>query len=70
MQCRDAEIEIACFVDATGVPQNVFANHVYDDTGALIALYYTNAAAAVVDTSVGVVTPGACPVAQPDGGGR
>lgn len=66
MSCRIVEKEVACFTDAAGVPAGVFANSVYDANGAPIAMYYTDAAGAVVDTSVGTVTAGACPVAQPD----
>lgn len=64
--CRIVEKEVACFTDAAGLPASVFANTVYDANGAVIALYYTDAAGAVVDTSVGTVSAGACPVAQPD----
>lgn len=64
--CRTVDKEIACFTDGAGVPASVFANTVYDANGAIIAMYYTDAAGAVVDTSVGTVTAGACPVAQPD----
>lgn len=65
--CSKVEKAVACFTDAAGVPSSVFAHTVYDADGATIALYYTNPADnAVVDTSVGTVTAGACPVAQPD----
>lgn len=64
--CRLVEKEIACFTDAAGVPVSVFANTVYDANGALIALYYSDEAGAVVDTSAGTVSAGQCPVAQPD----
>ena len=65
--CSKVEKVPACFVDAAGVPQSVFAHTVYDKDGAAVALYYTNPADnAVVDTSVGTVSSGACPVPQPD----
>lgn len=64
--CRTVDKEIACFTDALGVPASVFANTVYDANGAVIALYYTDTAGVVVDTSVGTVSAGSCPVAQPD----
>ncbi len=66
MSCRKVEQEVACFTNAAGVPASVFANTVYDANGSFVALYYTDAAGAVVDTSVGTVTAGQCPVAQPD----
>lgn len=65
--CSKVEKAIACFTNAAGVPASVFAHTVYDKDGASIALYYTNPADnAIIDTSVGTVTGGACPVAQPD----
>lgn len=64
--CRDEALAIACYTDALGVPTNVFANHVYDSNGKLIALYYTDSAGATVDTAAGTVSAGACPVSQPD----
>lgn len=64
--CRTVDKEVACFTDAAGVPTSLFANTVYDGNGAAIALYYTDTAGVVVDTSVGTVAAGACPVAQPD----
>lgn len=64
--CSKVEKAVACFTNAAGVPASVFAHTVYDKDGAAIALYYTDAANAVVDTSVGTVSVGACPVAQPD----
>lgn len=66
MNCRIVEKETACFTDDAGVPSSVYANTVYDANGAVIAMYYTDTAGAVVDTSVGSVAAGACPVAQPD----
>lgn len=65
-KCRNEALDVACYTDAAGLPTSVFANHVYDVNGALIALYYTDTAGAVVDTSAGTVSAGACPVAQPD----
>lgn len=65
--CSKVEKALACFTDAAGVPTSIFAHTVYDADGAAIALYYTNPVDnAVIDTSVGTVTAGACPVAQPD----
>lgn len=64
--CRTVDKEVACFTDAAGIPASVFANSVYGADGALIALYYTDTSGAVVDTSVGTVSAGSCPVAQPD----
>jgi len=66
MTCRKVEQELACFTNAAGVPASVFANSVYDGNGSFVALYYTDAAGAVVDTATGTVTAGSCPVAQPD----
>ena len=63
---RNESLEIACYTGEDGVRENLFANHVYDSAGVLIALYYTDAAGVVFDTSLGVVTPSACPISQPD----
>lgn len=65
-KCRGEAKGLACFTNAAGVPSTVESNSVYDAKGVLIALYYTDATGAVVDTSVGSVSPGACPVASPD----
>lgn len=65
--CSKVEKAVACFTNAAGVPASVFAHTVYDADGAAVALYYTDPADnSVVDTSVGTVYAGACPVAQPD----
>lgn len=64
--CRIVDKETACFTDALGVPATVYANSVYDANGAVIAMYYTDTAGVVVDTSVGTVSAGSCAVAQPD----
>lgn len=64
--CRDETVSISCYTDALGVSTSVFANHIYDANGQLIALYYTDAAGVTLDTSAGTVNAGECPVAQPD----
>lgn len=64
--CRSVEKVEACFTNAAGVPVSVFANGVYDANGVEIALYYTDTAGVVLDTSTGLVTAGACPVPSPD----
>jgi hypothetical protein len=66
MSCRIVDKEIACYTVTGGAPTSVFANSVYDANGVLIALYYTDPAGAVVDTSAGTVVAGSCPVASPD----
>jgi len=66
MSCRKTEQLEACFTDAAGVPATITMNTVFNDNGSQHAVYYTDAAGEVVDTSVGTVMVGACPVAQPD----
>lgn len=65
--CSKVEKALACFTDAAGVPSSVFAHTVYDKDGAAIALYYTDPTTNLaIDTSVGTVAAGACPVSLPD----
>ena len=65
-KCRNESVELACFTQADGSRVNLFANHVYDKDGVLIALYYSDDAGAIIDTTVGSVTPGSCPITPPD----
>lgn len=64
--CRSVDKTIACYTNAAGEPVSIFANAVYDANGVEIALYYTDTLGAIVDTSAGTVSAGACPVPNPD----
>lgn len=66
MSCTNVETVLACFVDAGGTPKTIEFNTVYNADGSIKAAYYLDEAGAVVDTSVGTVTLGACVVASPD----
>jgi hypothetical protein len=69
-ECFDAAPSLACYDDGTGNLQTLFAHMRYeradDGTVGLVSVAYTDSDGAAVDTSGGTVTPGACPVAQPD----
>ena len=63
--CRENELGYVCFTNADGVKQSLFAHQVYQSDGTPLAIYYTDAADLVVDTTGGVVSVGQCPVPQP-----
>lgn len=70
MQCTEMTTASACFTDADGNPQTVVAHYEYGKDAAgstiLVATRYTDAAGTPIDTSLGTVSAGACPVASPD----
>ena len=64
--CRHTEQTEACFTNAAGVPVSVTKNTVFNSTGSIHATYYSDAAGATIDTSVGTVVAGACQLPNPD----
>jgi len=66
LKCIEPELGLACFTDAAGARQTVFAHQLYDADGAPYAIYFTDAADTIIDVNVGSVAPGACPVTPPD----
>lgn len=64
--CRSQAVAPACFTNAAGAQSSIYQHTVYNPSGAVFATYYLDSAGAVVDTSVGTVTAGACSVASPD----
>lgn len=62
--CRDFQDFEVCYDDGTS-RQTLLGTNVYEDDGLKLTVF-KDAAGAIVDTSAGTVTVGACPVAAPD----
>jgi hypothetical protein len=59
-ECREVAVGEVCYVSAAGACQTLFASHIYDHDGALMAVVHHDAAGSPVDTSGGTVGVGAC----------
>lgn len=58
--CRHVVQGLACYTAADNSCQTLFATTVLNCDGTPVAIYYTDAQGAVVDTSAGTLTLGQC----------